>query len=40
MLDNPNRIPVFTQNNYWYDDKTKDFLDDLEKIHRQDKRKI
>ncbi|WP_295223155.1 hypothetical protein [uncultured Chryseobacterium sp.] len=32
LLDNPNRIPVFSKNTYWYDDKTKDFLDDLEKF--------
>ncbi len=39
LLDNPNRIPVFTQNNYWYDDKTKDFLDDLEKFTDKTKEK-
>lgn len=39
LLDNPNRIPVFTKNNYWYDDKTKDFLDDLEKFTDKTKEK-
>jgi hypothetical protein len=39
LLDNPNRIPVFTKNNYWYDDKTKDFLDDLEKFTDKAKEK-
>lgn len=32
LLDNPNRIPVFTKNNYYYDEQTKDFLNDLEKF--------
>ncbi len=32
LLDNPDRIPVFTKNNYYYDEQTKDFLDDLEKL--------
>ncbi|WP_294251222.1 hypothetical protein [uncultured Chryseobacterium sp.] len=32
LLDNPNRIPVYTKNNYGYDDQTKDFLDELEKF--------
>lgn len=39
LLDNPNRIPVFTQNNYYYDEKTKDFLDDLEKFTSKTKEK-
>ncbi|SEM56144.1 hypothetical protein SAMN05421856_104190 [Chryseobacterium taichungense] len=39
LLDNPDRIPVFTKNNYWYDDKTKDFLDDLEKFTSKTKEK-
>jgi hypothetical protein len=39
LLDNPNRIPVFTKNNYWYDEKTKDFLDDLEKFTDKTKEK-
>lgn len=39
LLDNPNRIPVFSKNNYWYDDKTKDFLDDLEKFTDKTKEK-
>jgi len=39
LLDNPNRIPVFSKNNYWYDDKTKDFLDDLEKFTDKAKEK-
>ncbi|GEN75027.1 hypothetical protein [Chryseobacterium hagamense] len=39
LLDNPNRIPVFSKNNYWYDDKTKDFLDDLEKFTGKAKEK-
>lgn len=32
LLDNPDRIPVFTRNNYYYDEKTRNFLDDLEKF--------
>ncbi|WP_027387223.1 hypothetical protein [Chryseobacterium gregarium] len=32
LIDNPNRIPVFTKNNYYYDEQTKDFLDALEKF--------
>ncbi|MFC3160454.1 hypothetical protein ACFOEQ_20055 [Chryseobacterium arachidis] len=39
LLDNPDRIPVFTKNNYWYDEKTKDFLDDLEKFTNKTKEK-
>ncbi len=39
LLDNPNRIPVFSKNNYWYDDKTRDFLDDLEKFTDKAKEK-
>lgn len=39
LLNNPDRIPVFTKNNYWYDDKTKDFLDDLEKFTSKTKEK-
>ena len=39
LLGNPNRIPVFTKNNYWYDEKTKDFLDDLEKFTNKTKEK-
>jgi hypothetical protein len=39
LLENPNRIPVFSKNNYWYDDKTKDFLDDLEKFTDKTKEK-
>jgi hypothetical protein len=39
LLENPNRIPVFSKNNYWYDDKTKDFLDDLEKFTSKTKEK-
>ncbi|WP_027381292.1 hypothetical protein [Chryseobacterium daeguense] len=39
LLDNPNRIPVFTNNNYWYDEKSKDFLDDLEKFTNKTKEK-
>lgn len=39
LLDNPNRIPVFSKNNYWYDDKRKDFLDDLEKFTDKAKEK-
>jgi hypothetical protein len=39
LLDNPNRIPVFTKNNYWYDEKTKDFLADLEKFTDKTKEK-
>lgn len=33
LLENPNRIPFHTQNqSYYYDEKQKDFLDDLEKF--------
>ncbi len=39
LLENPNRIPVFTKNNYWYDEKTKDYLDDLEKFTARTKEK-
>lgn len=39
LLENPNRIPVFSKNNYWYDDKTKDFLDELEKFTDKTKEK-
>ncbi|SDI00196.1 hypothetical protein SAMN05421846_103197 [Chryseobacterium taeanense] len=39
LLENPNRIPVFSKNNYWYDDKTKDFLDELEKFTTKTKEK-
>lgn len=39
LLENPNRIPVFTKNNYWYDEKTKDYLDDLEKFTDKTKEK-
>ncbi|WP_294301671.1 hypothetical protein [uncultured Chryseobacterium sp.] len=39
LLDNPNRIPVFSKNNYWYDNKTKDFLDELEKFTDKAKEK-
>lgn len=39
LLNNPDRIPVFTKNNYWYDDKTRDFLDDLEKFTSKTKEK-
>ncbi|SIQ03315.1 hypothetical protein SAMN05880574_10471 [Chryseobacterium sp. RU37D] len=39
LLENPNRIPVFTKNNYWYDEKSKDFLDELEKFTDKTKEK-
>jgi hypothetical protein len=39
LLNNPDRIPVFTKNNYWYDEKSKDFLDDLEKFTDKTKEK-
>lgn len=32
LLNNPDRIPVFTKNNYYYDQQQRDFLDDLEKF--------
>ncbi|MDQ1098604.1 MULTISPECIES: hypothetical protein [Chryseobacterium] len=32
LLNNPNRIPLFTKNNYYYDEQKKDFLEDLEKF--------
>ncbi|MEY8758652.1 hypothetical protein [Chryseobacterium tongliaoense] len=39
LLDNPNRIPVYTNSNYWYGNKTKDFLDELEKFTEKTKEK-
>ncbi|EJL76162.1 hypothetical protein [Chryseobacterium populi] len=39
LLENPNRIPVYTNNNYWYDNKSKDFLDELEKFTEKTKEK-
>ncbi|MET3535611.1 hypothetical protein [Chryseobacterium limigenitum] len=40
LLDNPNRIPFYTKNqSYYYDDKQKDFLDDLEKFTEKTKTK-
>lgn len=40
LLDNPNRIPFYAKNtSYYYDDKTKDFLDDLEKFTEKTKTK-
>lgn len=38
LLDNPNRIPFYTKNNYWYDEKTKNYLDDLEKFTEKAKK--
>ena len=39
LLENPNRIPVFTKSNYYYDDQKKDFLEDLEKFTDKAKEK-
>ncbi|MCJ8152471.1 hypothetical protein MKJ01_01685 [Chryseobacterium sp. SSA4.19] len=39
LAENPNRIPVFTKNNYYYDEQTKNFLDDLEKFTDKAKEK-
>ncbi|MEI7488351.1 MAG: hypothetical protein WCJ72_13270 [Chryseobacterium sp.] len=40
LLDNPNRIPFYTKNqSYYYDEKQKDFLDDLEKFTEKTKTK-
>jgi hypothetical protein len=39
LLDNPNRIPVFTKNSYYYDEHTKNFLDDLEQFTDKTKEK-
>ncbi|MCS3531011.1 hypothetical protein [Chryseobacterium sp. JUb7] len=39
LLNNPDRIPFYTKNNYWYDEKTKDYLDDLEKFTEKTKEK-
>lgn len=40
LLDNPNRIPFYTKNqSYYYDEKQKDFLDDLEKFTEKTKAK-
>jgi hypothetical protein len=40
LLDNPNRIPVFNKNNYYYDDQTKDFLDDLKNSQAKRKKNL
>ncbi|MDV7698609.1 hypothetical protein N6B72_16905 [Chryseobacterium soli] len=39
LLKNPNRIPFYNNNNYWYGEKTKDYLDDLEKFTEKTKAK-
>ncbi|MCY0969482.1 hypothetical protein [Chryseobacterium wangxinyae] len=40
LLDNPNRIPFHTENqSYYYDEKQKDFLEDLEKFTDKTKAK-
>ena len=40
LLENPNRIPFYTKNqSYYYDEKQKDFLDDLEKFTDKTKEK-
>lgn len=40
LLENPNRIPFYTKNqSYYYDEKQKDFLDDLEKFTAKTKEK-
>ncbi|MBW7676783.1 hypothetical protein [Chryseobacterium chendengshani] len=40
LLENPNRIPFYTKNqSYYYDDKQKDFLDDLEQFTDKTKEK-
>ncbi|ANF50249.1 hypothetical protein A0O34_06835 [Chryseobacterium glaciei] len=40
LLDNPNRIPFYTKNqSYYYDEKQKDFLGDLEKFTEKTKAK-
>ncbi|MGI9581826.1 hypothetical protein ACR1PO_11480 [Chryseobacterium sp. RRHN12] len=39
LLDNPNRIPFYTTSGYGYDDKMKDYLDDLQKFTDKTKEK-
>ncbi|MCU7617904.1 hypothetical protein NZ698_11910 [Chryseobacterium sp. PBS4-4] len=40
LLENPNRIPFYTKNeSYYYDEKQKDFLDELEKFTDKTKEK-
>ena len=40
LLENPNRIPFYTENqSYYYDEKQKDFLNDLEKFTDKTKEK-
>ncbi|ROI02091.1 hypothetical protein EGI16_14480 [Chryseobacterium sp. G0240] len=39
LFSNPDRIPFYNRTAYYYDDKTQDFLDDLEKFTEKTKEK-
>ncbi|MCJ7934423.1 MAG: hypothetical protein MUW56_12495 [Chryseobacterium sp.] len=39
LFSNPDRIPFYTRTGYWYDEKTQDYLDDLEKFTEKTKEK-
>ena len=39
LFSNPDRIPFYTRTGYYYDEKTKDYLDDLEKFTEKTKEK-
>lgn len=39
LFNNPDRIPFYTRTGYWYNEKTQDFLDDLEKFTEKTKEK-
>nr|WP_315035034.1 hypothetical protein [uncultured Chryseobacterium sp.] len=39
LFSNPDRIPFYSRSNYYYDDKTQDFLNDLEKFTEKTKEK-
>ncbi|REC49077.1 hypothetical protein [Chryseobacterium pennipullorum] len=39
LFSNPDRIPFYTRSSYYYDDKTQDYLNDLEKFTEKTKEK-
>ncbi|WP_300686084.1 hypothetical protein [Chryseobacterium sp.] len=39
LFSNPDRIPFYSRTNYWYDEKTQDYLEDLEKFTEKTKEK-
>ncbi|MBO9694105.1 hypothetical protein [Chryseobacterium sp.] len=39
LFSNPDRIPFYTRTGYYYDEKTQDYLDDLEKFTEKTKEK-